>query len=234
MGLEAIRRERDHSLCILSGASDREPACQCRRHKKCRFDPWVGGGLGNPIHPSIIAQRILWTEEPGGLRSVGSQSWTLKQLSSSRAAVQKQKGGIRPQARKRVPPEPDSACTLILDFPPLELSGNEFQAKAFKKTKKKRRGKKKSLKTQQLVTTIWGRRVGRWVGFVADQIQLVLLFRIFQAVSDLTKTISHSLSFSFKLFLHRWSHLKKCSVALPCLGLPSGSVVKNLPAVQET
>ena len=23
-------------------ASDKECSCQCRRHKKCRFDPWVG------------------------------------------------------------------------------------------------------------------------------------------------------------------------------------------------
>ena len=23
------------------GASGKEPACQCRRHKRCRFDPWV-------------------------------------------------------------------------------------------------------------------------------------------------------------------------------------------------
>ena len=25
-----------------SGASGKEPACQCRRHKRCEFDPWVG------------------------------------------------------------------------------------------------------------------------------------------------------------------------------------------------
>ena len=24
------------------GASGKEPACQCRRHKSLRFDPWVG------------------------------------------------------------------------------------------------------------------------------------------------------------------------------------------------
>ena len=24
------------------GASGKEPACQCRRHKRGRFDPWVG------------------------------------------------------------------------------------------------------------------------------------------------------------------------------------------------
>ena len=34
------------------------------------------------IHSSILAYRILWTEEPGGLLSIGSYSQTrLKQLS---------------------------------------------------------------------------------------------------------------------------------------------------------
>ena len=27
-------------------------------------------------HSSILAWRILWTEEPGGLQSMASQSWT--------------------------------------------------------------------------------------------------------------------------------------------------------------
>ena len=26
---------------IPGGTSDEEPACQYRRHKKCRFNPWV-------------------------------------------------------------------------------------------------------------------------------------------------------------------------------------------------
>ena len=30
-----------------------------------------GGGHGNPLH--ILAWRIPWTEEPGGLQSIGSQ-----------------------------------------------------------------------------------------------------------------------------------------------------------------
>ena len=28
---------------------------------------------GNPLHSSILAWRIPWTEEPGGLQSLGSQ-----------------------------------------------------------------------------------------------------------------------------------------------------------------
>ena len=31
---------------------------------------------GMATHPSILAWRISWTEEPGGLQSIGSQSWT--------------------------------------------------------------------------------------------------------------------------------------------------------------
>ena len=33
----------------------------------------LGEGNGNPLH--ILAWEIPWTEEPGGLQSVGSQSW---------------------------------------------------------------------------------------------------------------------------------------------------------------
>ena len=31
---------------------------------------------GMATHCSILAWRIPWTEEPGGLQSMGSQSWT--------------------------------------------------------------------------------------------------------------------------------------------------------------
>ena len=31
---------------------------------------------GMAAHSSILAWRILWTEEPGRLQSMGSQSWT--------------------------------------------------------------------------------------------------------------------------------------------------------------
>ena len=39
------------------------------------------GGEGMATHSSILAERISWTEEPGRLQPIGSQSWTqLKQL----------------------------------------------------------------------------------------------------------------------------------------------------------
>ena len=37
--------------------------------------PRLGGspGVGMAAHSSVLAWRILWTEEPGGLQSMGSQ-----------------------------------------------------------------------------------------------------------------------------------------------------------------
>ena len=56
------------------GTSGKEPACQCRRHETQvqslgREDPLENGMA---THSSILAWRIPWTEEPGGLQSMGS------------------------------------------------------------------------------------------------------------------------------------------------------------------
>ena len=64
----------------LQGASQvingKEPACQCKRPKRSGFDPWVRKipwRRAWQTHSSILAWRIPWTEEPGGLQSTGSQ-----------------------------------------------------------------------------------------------------------------------------------------------------------------
>ena len=47
-----------------------------RRHKRRGFDPWVGKippDKGMATDPSILAWRVPWTEEPGGLQSMGLQ-----------------------------------------------------------------------------------------------------------------------------------------------------------------
>ena len=54
----------------------KEPACQCRRHKRHRFDPWVGKiplEEGMATHSSILAWRISWMEEPSRLQFIGSR-----------------------------------------------------------------------------------------------------------------------------------------------------------------
>ena len=58
-----------------SGTNGKEPACLPRRHKGCRFDPWLGRSLeeGMATHYSILALRISWKEKPGRLQSIGLQ-----------------------------------------------------------------------------------------------------------------------------------------------------------------
>ena len=66
----------EHVGGFSGGASGKEPAFQCRRHKRCGFDSL---GQEDPLeegmttHSSILAWRIPWPEEPGGPQSVGSQ-----------------------------------------------------------------------------------------------------------------------------------------------------------------
>ena len=60
----------------FSGGSSKEPTCQCRRRKICRFNPWVRKipwRRAWPTQTSILAWRIPWTMEPDGLQSMGSQ-----------------------------------------------------------------------------------------------------------------------------------------------------------------
>ena len=60
----------------FSGASDKEPTCQCKSHKETQVR-----SLGEEdslkkemaTHSSILAWEIPWTEDPGGLQSTGSQ-----------------------------------------------------------------------------------------------------------------------------------------------------------------
>ena len=53
------------------GASGKEPSCQCRRHRRPGFYPWVGKipwrRARQPTPASILSWRIPWTGEPGGL-----------------------------------------------------------------------------------------------------------------------------------------------------------------------
>ena len=65
------------------GTVSKEPTCQRRRWKRLGFDPWVRRvwslGQEDPLeegmatHSSILAWRIPWTEEAGGLQSMGLQ-----------------------------------------------------------------------------------------------------------------------------------------------------------------
>ena len=63
-------------LGFPGGSSGKEPACQCRRLKRHRFDSWVGKipwSRAWQSTPVFLPGKIPWTEEPSGLWSIGSQ-----------------------------------------------------------------------------------------------------------------------------------------------------------------
>ena len=58
------------------GARGKESACQCRRCKRCGFDPWAGKiswRRKGQTTPGFLAWKIPWAEEPGGQQSMGLQ-----------------------------------------------------------------------------------------------------------------------------------------------------------------
>ena len=69
-------------LCLKGfprGASDKEPACQCRRQKRWRLKPWFGKipwKRKMATHFCILIWKIPWMEEPGRLYS----PWGRKEL----------------------------------------------------------------------------------------------------------------------------------------------------------
>ena len=63
-----------HRMDFLGGASGKETACQCRRHNLQAQSLGLEDPLeeGMATHSSILAWRIPWMEESGGLQSIGS------------------------------------------------------------------------------------------------------------------------------------------------------------------
>ena len=62
------------TLGFPGGASGKELAFQGRRHKRYGFNPWIGKiPWRMATHSSILAWRMPWTEEPGGLQSIELQ-----------------------------------------------------------------------------------------------------------------------------------------------------------------
>ena len=53
------------------GASDQEPTCQCRRHKRCGFNPWVGK---IPWRRAWQSTPVFLPRESHGQRSLESYS----------------------------------------------------------------------------------------------------------------------------------------------------------------
>ena len=77
-----------HQQVFPGGANGKEPACQCRTQEMLVWSLGQEDLLEKEMatHSNILAWKIPWTEEPGGLQSTGSQrvghNWATDRLST--------------------------------------------------------------------------------------------------------------------------------------------------------
>ena len=75
-------RLNHHNGSSPRGATVKEPACQRRRCKRCRFEPWVGKILwGRAWQPTLV---FLPRESHGHRRMVGYSPWGPKELNMTK------------------------------------------------------------------------------------------------------------------------------------------------------
>ena len=75
-GICLFNKDPRWSLRLPRWHGSKESACHCRRCRRHGFSPWVGRSSEGEMatHSSILAWKIPWTEEPGGLQSMRSQT----------------------------------------------------------------------------------------------------------------------------------------------------------------
>ena len=66
---------------FLGGMSGKEPACHYRRHKTCRFDPWVGKVPWSRAWQTTLV--FLPGESPGQRSLAGYSPWGRKELDTT-------------------------------------------------------------------------------------------------------------------------------------------------------
>ena len=107
---------------MSSGASGKEPVCQCRRHKRLRFDPWVRktpwrrrAWQPTPVFlPGNPMDRGAWWAMVHRV----AKSWTrLKPLSMQYASTQEKHAGIQSKATEGRPRKSVQLKIAILLFP---------------------------------------------------------------------------------------------------------------------
>ena len=131
------------------GASDKEPTCQCRRCKRCGFDPWVGK---IPCRRAWQPTPVFLPGESHGQRSLAGYSpWGQKELDITevtwhacmksycgRVGVTKQKP-VRPFQNRPLPMS--SACLLSAEKLQSKIKFNRRSEKMQKERKTVRQDK---------------------------------------------------------------------------------------------
>ena len=83
---------------LPGGASGKEPTCQCRRPKRCRFDPWVGK---IPWRRKALPNPVFLPGDSLGQRSLAGYSpYGHKELDMTEAAKHTCMGGPRGSCTK--------------------------------------------------------------------------------------------------------------------------------------
>ena len=74
LSLPQIPQTSRENLGFPGGATGKEPACRCRRHKRHGFDPWVGSiPRRRAWQPTpVFLPGESYRQEPGRLQSMGS------------------------------------------------------------------------------------------------------------------------------------------------------------------
>ena len=131
-----------HQRVFPDGANGKEPACQCRTQEMLVWSLGQEDLLEKEMatHSNILAWKIPWTEEPGGLQSTGSQrvghNWATDRLSthtrtihqwakwlaqrhhdSSKAGHKGPKSGQWPNSWKSLPLPQNSWNNLLTHYP---------------------------------------------------------------------------------------------------------------------
>ena len=82
----------DRFLGFPRGTGGKEPACQCRRHKICRFDPWV---RKIPWRRAWQPTAVLLPGESHGQRSLAGYPWDRKESGMAKDSFLEQEKDIR-------------------------------------------------------------------------------------------------------------------------------------------
>ena len=84
-----IRKSKKEEIYVYvgltRGPSGEESTCQCKRRE---FNPWIGKiPWTRKWQTLILAWRIPWTEEPGGLQSMGRKEPNTTERLNKHASV---------------------------------------------------------------------------------------------------------------------------------------------------
>ena len=107
--------------------SGKESACQCRRSRRRRFDPWIGmipRRKKMTTYSSMLAWKIAWTEKPDGLLVQSKSDWATERAHTmpcrSQPSIQQSPGCLF----RSLWQEPNLSSLRLERWPILDIRGS--------------------------------------------------------------------------------------------------------------